>query len=261
MKKQENKNTTCFLCTRSQRLWAAFALVGLFVCGIMVGISLFGKNGLDVPDNKKIVLENREHISHISKVRKLMQKKNEPCEMREEALLPRIVVGENLDVYDHENNVKIYSLLAHQGCPENQQKFAELTLSEASVVSALRIADGRVAIDNGQPCAVVEQTLLNYICSDVDCHLHNAEVYSKMSEDGCPENSEIYKQKALNELQIAEGIRVNEESVDPDDVRTTVRTYKKLQMQNEAKKYLKKAEKLINPGVDFIMELERVIEE
>ena len=32
-------------------------------------------------------------------------------------------------------------------------------------------------------------------------------------------------------------------------------------MQNEAKKYIKKVEKLVNPGVDFIMELQRVIEE
>lgn len=257
MKKQESKNTTCFLCTRSQRLWAAFALMGLFICGIMVGMSVFGKHGLTSSD--KPVVQEQE--ARIHKVRNFMKKQHEPCEMREEALLPRIVVGDDLSVYDHENNVKIYSLLAHQGCPENQQKFADLTLSEASVVSALRIADGNVAIDSGQPCAVIEQTLLNEICNDYSCHLHNAEVYSKMSEDGCPENSEIYKQKALNELQIADGIRVNEDDLSRGDIRATVNTYKKLQMQNEARKYIKKAEKLINPGVDFIMELERVIEE
>ena len=68
-------------------------------------------------------------------------------------------------------------------------------------------------------------------------------------------------QKALNEIQIAEGVRVRDGELSESEVKNTVNTYKKLQMQNEARKYIQKAEKLINPGVDFIMELQRVIEE
>ena len=71
----------------------------------------------------------------------------------------------------------------------------------------------------------------------------------------------MYKSKALAELEIVDGLRGDNEFIDDDEVRTTVNTYKKLQMQNEARRYIKKAEKLINPGVDFIMELQRVIEE
>ena len=51
------------------------------------------------------------------------------------------------------------------------------------------------------------------------------------------------------------------DEVSREEMRYTVDTYKKLQMQNEAKKYLNKVEKLVNPGIDFIMELQRVIEE
>ena len=149
------------------------------------------------------------------------------------------------------------------GCTENQKKYEESRDAEFSVFYALQNAMGAVSEGQDKPCQVIERTLKGNIstCSGSECHLSNAEVYSKMSEDGCPENSEKYKQMALNELQIAEGVRIKDGDLSEYDVRTTVNTYKKLQMQNEARRYIKKAEKLINPGVDFIMELQRVIEE
>ena len=50
--------------------------------------------------------------------------------------------------------------------------------------------------------------------------------------------AEKYKQLALNELEIADGITVRENNVSEDEMLYTVDTYKKLQMQQEAKKYI-----------------------
>ena len=91
--------------------------------------------------------------------------------------------------------------------------------------------------------------------------MNNAEVYSKLAEDGCPENIERYRKNALDELQIADGVRINASDINPREVRSTINTYKKLQMQNEARRYLNKVEKMLDPGIDFIMELQKVIEE
>ena len=40
-----------------------------------------------------------------------------------------------------------------------------------------------------------------------------------------------------------------------------VETYKRLHMQQEAAKMLDKAKKLTNPAIDFIIQLEKIIEE
>ena len=40
-----------------------------------------------------------------------------------------------------------------------------------------------------------------------------------------------------------------------------VETYKRLQMQAEAERMIEKAKKLTNPEIDFIIQLEKIIEE
>ena len=40
-----------------------------------------------------------------------------------------------------------------------------------------------------------------------------------------------------------------------------VETYKRLQMQKEAERMIEKAKKLTNPAIDFIIQLEKIIEE
>lgn len=258
--KKQNKVCTCdncYICTRAQKVWAWLALFGIFFCGVMTGYSLWGHKA---PQNKPKV----ESVNHIGKVRKFLEKHQNPCKMREDALLQRVRIGDNLDVWDHDNNAKIYVLLSKQACTENQQKYFDLADAEYKVVNALRAAE-TVDVVEDKPCTVIERNLIESVSSGCgtssDCHLNNAAILSKIAEDGCPENSEMYKQRALDELQIADGVRVNEDDINRGEMRSTVNTYKKLQMQNEAKKYIKKVEKLVNPGVDFIMELQRVIEE
>lgn len=241
---------TCYICSRKHKIFAWFVLFGIFLCGMLTGVSLWGYKHAHTADYG---VESANLL---------------PCQMRENALMAQL--NQNIDdgwvdtaANAHKQNADVYDNLMRWGCTENQKKYEELRDAEFSVFDVLKRANGSRTEEQDKPCQVIERTLIETIhtCPDSQCHLYNAEVYSKIAEDGCPENSEKYKQMALDELQISEGVRVNDGELSERDVRTTVNTYKKLQMQNEARRYIKKAEKLINPGVDFIMELQRVIEE
>ena len=247
---RENKksaNQKVYTYSHRQRILAWIVLIGIFVCGMMAGAFIW--------QTKTTYTTKSAVYTDLS-----------ACQMRESALLAKL--NKNIDDTDgrayelHTKNLRIYENLYKNGCPENRDAYAKLAESEQGVVKVLSDLDARSS-DNVKPCQVIENTLLQYVttCNDPDCHLQNAEIYSKIVEDGCPENKNEYGQMALNELQIAEGVRINETEVNKHEIRSTVNTYKKLQMQNEAKKYLNKVEKMVNPGIDFILELQRIIEE
>ena len=91
-------------------------------------------------------------------------------------------------------------------------------------------------------------------------HIENAKIYANLSERGCPENSEKYKQLAKQELEIARAL--NDDSVrDEEETTEIVETYKRIKMQAEAEKMIEKAKKLTNPAIDFIIQLEKSINE
>lgn len=234
--------------SRRQRILAWLALIGIFVCGMMAGAFIWQTKSAHTADSG-------------------VQMEINACQMREKALLANIVQSIDDSWPDaaniHRRNADIYDRLVKWGCQENAVKYQEMRDAEFQVWDALNEIK-KESVDNN-PCDVIERTLLSnviYDCGDSpDCHLQNAEIYSKIVEDGCKENQQRYAQKALDELQIAEGVRIDDSNVKKGEIRATINTYKKLQMQNEAKKYLNKVEKLVNPGIDFIMELQRVIEE
>ena len=91
-------------------------------------------------------------------------------------------------------------------------------------------------------------------------HIDNAKIYANLSERGCPENSQKYKEMAKQELEIARAL--NDDILkDKEDSIEIVETYKRLQMQQEAERMIEKAKKLTNPAIDFIIQLEKIIEE
>ena len=231
-----------------QRVLAWFVLIGIFVCGMMAGAFIW---------QTKVAYTTDYGV----------QAEQDACHTREKALLANLHTNINdsdleLAINSHKHNADMYDNLVKWGCQENSGKYQELRDSEYAMFDVLsHIVDNNA---NNNPCGVIERTLLSDIhdCgSSSNCHLRNAEIYSKIVEDGCVENRNKYGQMALDELQIADGVRIDETNVNENEIRATVNTYKKLQMQNEAKKYLNTVEKLVNPGIDFIMELQRVIEE
>jgi len=246
----KNTKTSVKTYSRRQRILSWVVLFGIFVCGIMAGA---------------FVWQSKTRYTAESAV----QKDLSACEMREKALLANLYTNINdtnlkYAIEAHQHNKNIYNRLVRWGCTENKEKYKELEQAEFATFEVLNQIDD-ANLDNRRPCNIIETTLLANIMHDCgdssDCHLQNAAIYSKIVEDGCVENQQQYGRKALDELQIAEGVRINETEVGMGEMRTTVNTYKKLKMQNEARKYIQKMEKLVEPGVDFIMELQRVIEE
>ncbi len=95
---------------------------------------------------------------------------------------------------------------------------------------------------------------------DAQFYINRAKIYANLADRGCPENAEIYKELAKKDLEIARDL--NHDSLDDRREATEmVETYKRLQMQAEATKMIEKAKKLTNPAIDFIIQLEKIIEE
>ena len=59
-------------------------------------------------------------------------------------------------------------------------------------------------------CAVVEDTLLTYITDDRDSEwqrqANSAEIYTVLSQRGCPENAQLFKDLAARKQAIADGL-------------------------------------------------------
>ncbi|MBE6461703.1 MAG: hypothetical protein E7006_02560 [Alphaproteobacteria bacterium] len=86
-----------------------------------------------------------------------------------------------------------------------------------------------------------------------------AKIFAQMSERGCPENSEKYVALAKQELEIARALEDDE--FDQYETIEVVETYKRLDMQAAAEEILETAKKLTNPAIDFILEVEKIINE
>ena len=241
--------------SRRQRILAWVALIGIFVCGMMAGAFIWQTKTTHTADS-----------GVQSGIRSFVERNAMPCRVKEESLQQMLTDN------DHNQNARVYEKLVQIGCDANKERFANFAKSEREIADAMNYVHNPYFEkydapndENARPCETIERQLRFELATPANPssweHSRNAAVYSKMAEDGCPENSEKFKQLALNELQIADGIKVRDDSVSQEEMLYTVDTYKKLQMQNEAKKYINKVEKLVNPGIDFIMELQRVIEE
>ncbi len=95
---------------------------------------------------------------------------------------------------------------------------------------------------------------------EVQFHINRAKIYANLADRGCKENVETYKELAKQDLEIARALN-NDSLDDRREATEMVETYKRLQMQNEAAKMIEKAKKLTNPAIDFIIQLEKIIEE
>jgi len=96
--------------------------------------------------------------------------------------------------------------------------------------------------------------------TDAAEHIERAKIFANLSERGCAKNSGTYRDLAKKEIDIARAL--NDDHLDNQyEATEMVETYKRLQMQAEAEKMIEKAKKLTNPAIDFIIQLEKIIEE
>lgn len=111
-------------------------------------------------------------------------------------------------------------------------------------------------------CAEIERLLSRHLpdaSDNVDDRILRAKVYASMAERGCPENTETYVEQAKQELDIARAIEDDE--FDYNETIDVVETYKRLNMQAAAEEIFEKAKKLTDPTIDFIIQVEKIINE
>lgn len=276
------------------KIWGALALVALFVCGLIVGVTL--RSGYEKPQLSQtqcrklqdkieytiiyneiektkdlVVIYEKSCVSPVPDVNADVKKEeNEEnkeqteCEKIENLLLARLGDYDQQNYSIHEYNTQIYEKLMEVGCPQNKGKYSDLARVESGVAQTLREIDGAYYFADVVPCEIIEANLQKglYLCErdcDYNVYLKNAKIYSKLYEEGCPENSEKYKNLALAQLQIASAL-MNETDV-AENSNMVVDTYKKLQMEQKANEYLDKIRKLVGPASDFILTIGKVINE
>lgn len=111
-------------------------------------------------------------------------------------------------------------------------------------------------------CGEIERLLMRRLpvaTDDVDERIERAKTYATLAERGCAENSAAYVELARQELEIARAIEDDE--FDHNETIEVVETYKRLNMQAAAEEIFEKAKKLTNPAIDFILQVEKIINE
>lgn len=245
MKKQKQQYKIVH--TKAQKFWGIMGLLALFVCGIMVGIG-FSADRKVVAD---VVVESPQVGSEIQ------AEPEETCQIIEDLLLERLYPIESQYVSEHQENMAVYEKLLRAGCEENSQKYRDAFNRENEIVAVLKQSENTQAT-----CEQIEY-LLNYQLPEAngnaDDRIMRAKIYANLSERGCAENSEKYVNLAKQELEIARALEDDEFS--QRDTIEVVETYKRLNMQAAAEEIFETAKKLTNPAIDFILEVEKIINE
>lgn len=270
----------CYICSRASKITALIGLTGIFMCGAMVGgFWTHKKVSVNTADSKvetasKVLAgagvgaaksQNKAIQAFVEK----SEKKTEIplCEERENELLGHIYSGE------HADNVKVYVMLSKIGCPENSEKYLKLAANEDQMARAQSELAHALGHDNKNPqagdapCVVIEKNLLDEIDNDCyrrepryksGCYAHNAEIYAQIAHRGCKENYELYANHALQQIQIADGVRVVN-YFDRNESYSLVRAYTMLKMKQEAINFLKKIKESFDDNT--FMDLQRIVEE
>ena len=232
--------------SKKQLIIGWLALAGLFVCGVMVGIGIGAR-----PEKAA----EPEQVMNPAPVVDAQTKKT--CAIIEELLIERLMPMDSQNVHEHEYNIGVYEKLVMNGCSENQMKYHKAAQQEREIVAALKMSD-----NSQQTCEQIETLLLKRLPnadSDSWARIDRAKIYANLSERGCAENSTKYVELAKQELEIARALEDDE--FDNNETIEVVETYKRLNMQAAAEEIFETAKKLTNPAIDFILEVEKIINE
>ncbi len=237
MAKAKSKKVYKIVYTRSQKIKGWLALVLLFVCGVMVGIGIANDN----------------NVPHASQ--------KTTCAIIEDIQLNYLANESSGYIEDHKQNIRIYEALFMHGCPENKDTYRTAIAREMEIVSALSSAS---KTEEMSACKRIEDSLLERLPVDhsgasANHRIERAKIYANLSERGCSENNARYVELARQELEIARALEDDE--FDNEETIEVVETYKRLNMQAAAEEIFETAKKLANPAIDFILQVEKIINE
>lgn len=233
------------------KIWSAFII--LFICGAFVGVGIANWNHhiavKKAASNEIIVQENLTS-----------------CQAVEKVLLSRLW-NDDTNCDATRENLEVYKKLVNYGCPENRDRYVQVAQNMNAVLSVA--CDGWVARKDvvpveTKPCEQIELNLQgrlgdNEVYMNAEQRIERAKIYAVMAEKGCPENAQKYTEFARKELEIARGI--SDDKFNEEETIEAVETYKRLKMQQDAQEILDKAKKIANPAIDFIMQVEKIINE
>ena len=240
MKKIQPKQSYKCVYTRSQKIKGWLAFIMLFVCGVMVGTGIAQKN---------VVIKQKADVQQTEQ--------KETCAVVEEIQL-RWLNEESSDIIqDHQANVRVYETLFQHGCDANKDKYRAAIAREMKIIESLGGAQTMKST-----CEQIEASLLDRLPSGhagvgSELRIERAKIYANLSERGCPENSAKYVELAKQELEIARALEDDE--FDEDETIEVVETYKRLNMQAAAQEIFETAKKLTDPTIDFILQVEKII--
>ncbi len=234
------------------KIWLVFII--LFVCGSMVGFGI-ANWGHAIKNKQAEPVVTAENIAEA------------PVEKSCQAV-ERVLLG-NMHNHDDDcdlvkRDLEAYKKLADFGCPENHDKFVKIAQSKIAILDVMCSDVNNPYVLSDKPCAQIEQNLQNrlgdnYVNMDAEDRIRRAKLYSVMAERGCPENTAKYTELAKQELEIARGI--SDDKLDEQETLEAVETYKRLKMQQDAEEIFDKVKKMTNPAIDFIMQVEKIINE
>ena len=274
--------------TKSQKILGWLAFIALFICGVMVGMG--------VKENKKVkdvfVIQMTESqcndiarqmtntsfdaakLAELNKIysencagrlqpKRVQQKSTEKkpqetCEIIEEMLSSDLYGAGMWDYNNPTHDIEIYQKLIEYGCPENQEKYQKAIETEKQIIQAFANKQEK------STCQQIEASLLGRLPYggaelNSDARIERAKIYANLSERGCLENSQKYVDLAKQELEIARALQ--DDKFSENDTIEVVETYKRLNMQAAAQEIFDVAKKLTNPAIDFILEVEKIINE
>ncbi len=221
---------------RRHRVLGALALLGLFFCGFMVGRDV----------------QNLRAKTHVEQ--KQIAMTVEQCNI----LADRIVNIAN----------GIFCNSWEKDCVAEAKElntiYSENCAGRIIVVQKPEQKPAPVPETTVSTCQQIENLLKQKIVglyeSDSESHIDNAKIYANLSERGCPENKQKFVDMAKQELQIARALE-DDQFFDNEETLEVVETYKRLNMQAAAEEVFEKAKKLTNPAIDFILQVEKIINE
>lgn len=227
--------------TKSQKIYGWLAFIALFVCGMMVGMGMSQQHAV-----------SKQNVGHTTQSRE----SKKTCAVIEEIQLGWLVDENSPIVQDHQSNLRVYEILVQHGCPENEEKYRTAIAREMEIIDALSGQQNLMST-----CEQIEVALLEQLPDGnySDNRIDRAKIYANLSERGCPENSQKYVNLAQQELEIARALQ--DDKFSEDDTIEVVETYKRLNMQAAAQEIFDVAKKLTNPAIDFILEVEKIINE
>ena len=263
------------------KVWIAFIL--LFACGSMVGIGIanWGHSLKNKSGQEPVVEQPAKSVENqgggvAAAIRGFVEReKNKSaednvsetlssCQTIEKVLLRRIEHDDGC-CSCVKRDLEIYKKLASYGCNENIDKYRQEINNQSAILDIACDATMNGQID-ARPCVQIEENLLvtkhldeDWVEMSAEERIDRAKTYAVLAERGCPENTQKYTDLARKELEIARGI--SDEKFDENETIEVVETYKRLKMQQDAEEIFNKAKKLTNPAIDFIMQVEKIINE